>query len=240
MSILSDVWSDVRSLFFVPRCAVCHTPLVAGEERICTLCRVTAPLTGYWREADNPVLERCRDLMPIHRASAFLFFSHGSGWRDLIHGFKYRGSWPLARMMGEWYGRALAESGLYDDVDVVIPLPLHPLKRCLRGYNQSEYIAEGIASRLGVGVDRHSVCRRRYTASQARKARRERAANVEGAFRVVAPGALAGRHILLVDDVMTTGSTLMACAEAIAKRVPDCRISIAALAVSRRELGVKD
>ena len=205
MSILNDLVRDVASLLFPPRCAVCGEPLARGERTVCTLCRATAPLTGYWREADNPVVRRC--------------------W---------------AREMGAWYGRYLRESGLYDDVEVVVPLPLHPFKRCRRGYNQSEYIAEGIAAQLGVEVDRRSVSRVRNTASQALKLRRERAGNVEDAFAVCRPERLAGRHVLLVDDVMTTGSTLLSCASAILRDAPGCRISIAALAVSQRELGVKE
>lgn len=240
MSILSDTWSDLCSLIFPPRCAVCGEPLARGERTVCTLCRAMAPLTGYWRQADNPVARKCWGLVPVHRASGFLFFAHGSGWRRLIHSFKYRGAWRTARDMGAWYGACLHESGLYDDVDVVVPLPLHPFKRIRRGYNQSEYIAEGIAGQLGVGVDRRSVHRRRNTASQALKPRRERARNVENAFTVRSPERLAGRHVLLVDDVMTTGSTLLSCSAEILRAVPDCRVSIAALAVSRRELGVKE
>ena len=239
MSILSDLFRDMVSLLYPRRCAVCGEPLSPGERMLCTLCRTTAPLTGYWREADNPVARKCWGVVPVEHASGFLFFVHSSGWRLLIHGFKYRGAWRTARAMGEWYGRCLSESGLYDDIDVVVPLPLHPFKRCRRGYNQSEYIAEGIAAQLGVALERRCVYRRRNTASQALKPRRERARNVEGAFAVRHAERLAGRHILLVDDVMTTGSTLLSCAGEILRAVPDCRISLAALAVSRRELGVK-
>ena len=240
MSILSELVRDVMSLLFPARCAVCGEPLVRGEHTICTLCRAMAPLTGYWREADNPVVRKCWGLVPVQQASGFLFFAHASGWRQLIHGFKYRGAWRSACVMGEWYGRCLKESALYDDVEVVVPLPLHPFKRCRRGYNQSEYIAEGIAAQLGVEVDRRSVRRKRNTASQALKPRRERAHNVENAFAVRHPERLAGRHILLVDDVMTTGSTLLSCAGEILRTIPDCRISIAVLAVSQRELGIKE
>ncbi len=240
MSILNDWWHDLAALFFPPHCAVCGEPLAEGERTVCTLCRAMAPLTGFWREADNPVFRKCWGLVPVERASGFLYFVAGSGWRRLIHGFKYRGAWRTAREMGAWYGACLKEGGWYDDVDGVVPLPLHPLQRWRRGYNQSEYIAEGIAARLGVGVDRRSVRRRRNTASQALKPRRERAANVENAFVVKSPERLAGRHVLLVDDVMTTGSTLLSCAGEILRAVPDCRVSIAALAVSRRELGVKE
>ncbi|WP_418991011.1 ComF family protein [Alistipes sp.] len=239
MSILNELMADVAALFVPPRCPVCGEPLLMGERAVCSFCRATAPLTGFWREADNPVASKFWGLVPVYRASGFLYYLHGSGWRQLIHGFKYRGAWRTARAMGEWYGRCLAESGLYDDVDVVVPLPLHPLKRCRRGYNQSEYIAEGIAAQLGVEVDRRSVRRKRNTASQALKPRRERARNVEDAFAVRHPDRLEGRHVLLVDDVMTTGSTLAACASAILQAAPGCRVSVAALAVSRRELGVK-
>ena len=215
MSILSSLLRDVAALFFPPRCPVCGRMLAQGEHTVCTLCRATAPLTGL------------------------LYYVHGSGWRELIRGFKYRGAWRTARAMGEWYGRCLKESGLYDDVEVVVPLPLHPVKRCRRGYNQSEYIAEGIAAQLGVEVDRRSVRRKRNTESQALKARRDRARNVEDAFAVGRPGRLAGRHVLLVDDVFTTGSTMLSCAGEILRSAPGCRISIAALAVSRHALGEK-
>lgn len=236
MSILNDL----LALFVPERCAVCGDRLLEGEHAVCTVCRASAPFTGFWAEEDNPVLRHCRNFLPVCHASGFLFYRHGSGWRDLIHDFKYHGRWTLARSMGAWYGRKLREGGLYADVDLVVPLPLHPFKRCWRGYNQSEYLAEGIAGQLGVKVDRTHVVRLRNTPSQALRSRRERESNVEGAFGVRKAGALAGRHILLVDDVFTTGSTLLACASAVLAAVPDCRVSIAALAVSRHEIGLRD
>lgn len=240
MSIRSEWLRPLVRLLFPERCAVCGGPLSAGEEQICTLCRVTAPFTRYAAEPLNPVLRRCTELLPVTQASAFLFFRQGSGWQRLIHGFKYRGRWRTARLLGEWYGRELRQSGLYADVDAVVPLPLHPFKRIRRGYNQSEFIAEGIAAQLGVPLDRTSVFRSRNTAEQALRTHRERAANVAGAFSVRHPERLAGRHLLLVDDVMTTGSTLLTCAEAMLQAAPDCRISIAALAVVRHGIGVKE
>ena len=179
-------------------------------------------------------------MVPVVQASGFLFFVHGSGWRQLIHGFKYRGSWRTAREMGEWYGRYLSESGLYADVECVVPLPLHPFKRCRRGYNQSEYIAEGIAAQLGVPVERRrSVYRRRNTASQARKSHRERPGMSKGPLRFRHPERLAGRHLLLVDDVMTTGATLLSCADEILRSVPTAGSVWRRWRSSQRELGVK-
>ena len=147
MSILNDLVRDVASLLFPPRCAVCGEPLARGERTVCTLCRATAPLTGYWREADNPVVRRCWGMVPVCQASGFLqpFVRAERGWRRLIHGFKYRGR-------GARPGRWACAGGICVKADLrrrgrwSSPLPLHPLCRCRRGYNQSEYIAEGLAA----------------------------------------------------------------------------------------------
>lgn len=236
MSILSDTWDDLRALFFPPRCPVCGRPLGDGMRTVCTRCRIDAPLTGYWRQFDNPLVRSFWGLLPVIHASALLFFSGGGGWRHLIHDFKYRGSWRLAREMGLWYGSELAECDWYRAVDVVIPVPLHWRKRLQRGYNQSEYLAEGIAEALGCEVDRRSVVRRRNNPSQTHHTHEERWENVAGIFEVRRPERLRGRHILLVDDVLTTRATMVSCGEAILRAVPDCRISVAVLAASKRHL----
>ena len=118
MSILSSLLRDVAALFFPPRCPVCGRMLAQGEHTVCTLCRATAPLTGFWRQADNPVLGRCRDMLPVEWASGLLYYVHGSGWRELIRGFKYRGAWRTARAMGDTYVALPADAfGPTDFVD---------------------------------------------------------------------------------------------------------------------------
>ncbi len=238
MSILNSWWRDLVALLFPPVCPVCGARLESYEGSICTLCRIAAPLTYYWRAYENPVKEKLCSLVPVEQASAMLFFVRGSGWQRLIHAFKYHHRYALARDLGRWYGRLLRESGLYDEVDAIVPLPLHPLKRIRRGYNQADYIAEGIAEELDRPILRGVLVRRRNTLSQARTPRRERAANVEGAFKVRDSRPFADRHLLLVDDVVTTGSTLTAAIEAILAVRPEARISVAVLAASRKELGV--
>lgn len=232
MSILSDWWSDLKALFFPPYCPVCGERMGERALTICTRCRMEAPLTGYTHQFDNPLCRTFWGEIPFVHASALLFFSGSSGWRRLIHDFKYHGHWQLAGEMGRWYGAELRDGGLLADVDVVIAIPLHPLKRLKRGYNQSEFLAEGIARELGIEVDHRAIRRHRNNQSQTRQSRHERWENVAEVFSVRHPERLKGRHILLVDDVLTTGATLISCGEAILKAVPDCRLSFAALAAS--------
>lgn len=221
---------DIASLFFPPRCAACGKPLPDGETFLCNYCRWQIPLTRHWERDDNPLAERLRAHVPVVRAAAFYFFSHESPFRDLIHDFKYRGQWLSARRMGEWFGAEI--SPFYIDIDVVVPVPLHLRKRLSRGYNQSEHIARGIAAALSKPVDTRAVMRTTHTRSQATRTGAERWDNVSGIFRVRRPAALAGRHVLLVDDVLTTGATILSLADAIMRAVPDCRVSIATLAAT--------
>ena len=234
MSILNDI----KGLFLPPVCTVCGGELHEGEGAFCMMCRTLAPQTGFWRRADNPLAERLRNEFPVVQASAFLWFVAGSPWQRAIHGFKYYNRWRTARDLGAWYGGNLADSGLYGSVDCIVPVPLHTRRLLARGYNQAAYIAEGIASRMGVPVEDRAVSRLRNNPSQTTRSSAGRWENVRDLFAVARPGALAGRHVLLVDDVVTTGSTLLSCTEALLRAVPDCRVSIAALAVSRRHFGL--
>lgn len=238
MSILSELVADLRSLFYPECCAVCGDELRDGNRGICTWCRSDIPLTRFWETADNPLARRFWGELPVVHASAFFYYVEQSGWRRLIHRFKYGGAWWLARDMGRWYGSYLAACGNYRDIDTVIPVPLHWRKRIRRGYNQSEYLAEGIAGELGIGVDRRTLFRRVNNPSQTRQHEDDRWNNVAGIFAVRRPERIAGRHILLVDDVLTTGATILACAEALRAAAPDCRISIAVLAVPAHRMGL--
>lgn len=235
-ALLSDAAGSIGALFYAPRCPVCGEPLGEGMRTFCTRCRAEAPLTGYWRMFDNPLVESFWGLLPVVHASALLFFAGNSGWRRVIHDFKYRGRWRLAREAGHWLGGELAAAPWYGDVDAVVPVPLHWIKRLRRGYNQSEYIAEGIAAELGCPVDRRSVVRRRNNPPQVERTTGERWSNVEELFAVRRPERLRGKHILLVDDVLTTRATMVSCGEAILRAVPDCRISVAVVAAAKHRL----
>lgn len=168
----------------------------------------------------------------MEQASSYILFTEGSPWRTLIHRFKYGGKWRLGYDIGKMYGMSLAESALYRDVECVVPIPLHYRKRLHRGYNQSQYIADGIAESMGIEVVADAIRRVRNNPSQALRRAQDRWDNVEGIFKLTKPDKLRNRHILLVDDVLTTGATLVSCIAAIREALPDCRISVATLAVS--------
>lgn len=227
---------DLHDLLFPPVCPVCGGAMGEGAEIVCTRCRLEMPLTGFVGQIDNPMTRRLWGLVPVVHAAALFYYIEGSDFRRLVHDFKYYGRWSLARSMGEWLGSEMEHSGMYASIERIIPVPLHFLRRLRRGYNQAEYLADGIGSVLGVPVDRHVLYRRSCNPSQTRRTKEERWENVRGRFAVRHSEWLAGRHILLVDDVFTTGATLCACAEAILAAAPDCRISMATLAVSKHEI----
>ncbi len=239
-NFLTDIATDVKNLFLPPVCPVCGGTLRDDEGTFCLLCRATVPQTNFWHHADNPVSHRLRDMIPIRHASSFIWFVQGSKWQEAIHSFKYRERWRTAYEMGRWFGSELSRSMFYATVDCVIPVPLHLRRKLKRGYNQCDYIAQGISDGLSSGAEAlsHTIRRTRHNTTQTALDSQERWTNVHDLFAVRKPESLAGKHILLVDDVITTGSTLVSCADAILRSVPDCHISIATLAASSRHFGL--
>ena len=244
MSIFSDisnVFVDVASLFLPRTCLACGRVLLEKEGCVCLSCRYNIPLTGFAKRRDNPIKSLFDNMIPVEAATAMFWFVGGTEWQHIIHNFKYYGRWFFAHKMGEWLGEELSESGNFDDIDVIVPIPLHFRRRLKRGYNQSEQLALGVGRRMGIECDFRSVCRRRYNDSQTSKVdSTERWDNVEAIFEVRRAERLRGRHILIVDDVLTTGATISSCATAIIKACEgDVRISVATLAVSRRIVNAK-
>ena len=238
MSIFYDiaiVLRDVASLFLPRTCLACGRVLLENERCICLACRYNMPITDFARRSDNVVKQLFDNMLPVEAAMAMYWFVADTEWQHIIHNFKYRGRWFFAQKMGEWLGEELRESGNFEGIDLIIPIPLHYRRRLIRGYNQSEQLALGVGRKMGVKCDFRSVRRRSYNESQTSKSRSERWDNVEEIFEVRDANKLRGRHILLVDDVLTTGATISSCAMAILRACDgDVRISIATLAVSKR------
>jgi ComF family protein len=233
MSYLYDMWDDFISLLFPRLCYACGSHLLRNENLICTQCYISIPRTNYHLTSENPVAQlfwgRCR----ISKAAAFSFYSKGSRIRKLIHKLKYEGVKEIGYELGRIYGLALMNSGFTDDMDIIIPVPLHHSKQRKRGFNQSEYISRGVAEVTGLQLDIRTLVRIRASDTQTKRSRYERWENVEGIFAITDSQRIEGKHILLVDDVITTGSTLDACATELLK-IGNVKVSIVAIAVSVR------
>lgn len=220
------------SLLFPRCCVVCGSPLSRGEECLCTCCNINLPRAGFHLRKDNPVECLFWGRIPgLKRASSFLFYRKGSDSRRILHLLKYGGYKELGEVMGRYMAAELSSGGFFDGVDMIIPVPLHRKKQKLRGYNQSEWIARGIASVTGIPLCAECMIREKNTETQTRKSTFERWENVEGIFRLCDTVHFEGKHVLLVDDVLTTGATTVACASAFA-RVSGIRISVLTLAVA--------
>ena len=220
------------SLLFPRCCVVCGSPLSRGEECLCTCCNINLPGTGFHLRKDNPLECLFWGRIPgLKRASSFLFYRKGSDFRRILHLLKYGGYKELGEVMGRYMAAELSSGGFFDGVDMIIPVPLHRKKQKLRGYNQSEWIARGIASVTGIPLCAECMIREKNTETQTRKSTFERWENVEGIFRLCDTVHFEGKHVLLVDDVLTTGATTVACASAFAG-VSGIRISVLTLAVA--------
>lgn len=229
-AVIFEILRGFAGLFWPNVCLCCSTGLVRGEKYVCGHCMYDLPTTGFHRYHDNPVAQAFWGRVPVEYATAVYFFRKGNNIQKLVHQVKYHDQMKLGIMLGREMGKVLIDSS-FNEVDVVVPVPLHRRKYRRRGYNQSECIARGVAEILGKPLDTHTLIRRIHTASQTRKKRLDRWKNVETAFGLATPDAFAGRHVLLIDDVVTTGATLEACMQVILT-APETKVSVATLAVT--------
>lgn len=228
-SVLQESADDLLWLIFPELCAACGKSLAMNERCICTPCRFHLPRTRFHLVPDNPVAKHFWGKVKIEAASGYYYFSKGERVQQLIHQLKYKGRKDVGLFTGELYGYDLLNTSPYEDAEVVVPVPLHPAKLKKRGYNQSDFFAEGIASAMGIKFGPKVLRKTEATETQTRKHRYERYENVNRGFAVNQPQSIAGKHVLLVDDVVTTGATLIACAEVLLE-IPGVRVSIGALA----------
>jgi len=223
--------NDFIRLFFPRTCVACGTPLVDGEQHLCTACLLKLPEVQTANDNANFVERRFMGRIPIRHATALLLFQQKTASQSILHQIKYNGNEQLAILMGRQLGTKIATCGLFDDVDLLVPVPLHPRKERHRGYNQSERLCQGIAQTFPRPIAKGNLMRTHHTESQTHKNRIERLENMKDVFAVADPDALQGKHLLLVDDVITTGATTEACWVALST-IKGLSISIAALAVS--------
>jgi len=219
----------LTELIFPRLCVACGDKLIEQEQWICLDCLHHIPRTNFHLEPENPLAQMFYGRVRIEFATSFFYFSKGSKYQSLVYNLKYKGMKELGAEMGKQFGIDLLQSVDFSSVDLICPVPLHPKKEKKRGYNQSWWIAQGMAWQMQKPLSIGNLIRVTSTESQTLKNRFERWQNVEGIFDLTNPEAFCGKHILLVDDVVTTGSTIEACAQAILSKT-DARVSIATLA----------
>lgn len=212
-------------------CLICGENLLKNEEQICLNCLNEIPRTNFHNQLNNPIEKRFWGKVRVEHASSFFFFTKGSPFQKLLHELKYKQNKEIGHIMGKYAAIDLLSNANYESINLIVPIPLHPKKMAKRGYNQSELICNGISQVFNKPVHTQSLVRTTNTNTQTRKSVFERYKNTEGIFDVVNKEVFKHKHILLVDDVLTTGSTLEAAIVAL-QQCEGVKISVFTLAVA--------
>jgi len=214
------MFNDLLALLFPESCYACDGAMARGEKYICTKCNVKLPYTDFHVHGAtelNPLQRRFWGKVPVRFAFAYLYFVPKGRVQRLLHRLKYKGAQELGEHLGQRYGSLLSDHQYNQQFDLIVPVPLHKYKLRRRGYNQSDTFAKGLAEAMQVPWSSNTLARLLDTATQTKKNRLDRWQNVEQVFGVARPEQVQGKRILVVDDVMTTGATLEACAVELLK-----------------------
>lgn len=222
---------DLSRMLFPVCCEVCGEALVEGERVVCMSCDMRMPRCDFHLHADNELAMRFAAAKILRVASMFPYLRDNEFAR-LIQKAKYNHRPDIDRHLGEKFARELMPSGFFTGIDMLVPVPMHFWKQARRGYNQAYEIARGVEAATGIQVADNLVAHRAHS-TQTRKTAAERQENSRGRFKVCYPEELSGRHLLLIDDVITTGATILACADTLRAAVPSVTISALSLAATR-------
>lgn len=225
-----EILGDIFSFFFPELCVACGELLTSQEKVLCTSCFYHIPRTDFHKFTDNPVAQLFWGRVKLEYATSWFYYFKGSTYQSLIHKLKYNGRTDIGLELGKAFASEILGTEI-SKVDYLIPVPLHPIKLRRRGYNQSEIIASGMSVILQKEVLTNVLIRSSFTDSQTRKSRFDRFVNMEGKFVALKNAPLENKHILLVDDIVTTGSTIESCALALSGLYL-VRISVATLGVA--------
>lgn len=215
MTAFHSALNHLTALLYPNLCLACSENLPTRHEIICLSCQLHLPKTNFHLQKENPFMDRFWGKIALESGASLYHFVKGGRVQELLHQLKYEGKRKIGLQLGEWYGRQLLESPLFNTVDFIVPVPLHPRKERLRGYNQSDLFAQGLSETMQKPWLKDGLLRNTFTESQTQKSRAERVENVKTVFEVGNAKKIAGKHILLVDDVMTTGATLEVCGSKI-------------------------
>ena len=229
MKLSRSYLADFVGLLFPQLCPACGESLMANEQVICTSCQYSLPLTNFHLQPDNIVARQFWGKVNLQAAYALYYFTKGGKVQNLVHHLKYKGMQQIGHAVGNIAGGQLVKNDVFYSADVIIPVPLHKKRLKQRGYNQSTCFAEGLAQKLNATVEDNNLVRVTATETQTHKSRFARFENMQEVFTVKNPERLANKHILLVDDIITTGSTLEACGAELLK-IKGLKLSVAAIA----------
>lgn len=232
MALFNLIKDSLSDLLFPPACLCCGRPLVVEEKLLCLACVQSLPKTNFHQMQENPVLEKFKGRLSVNRATSFMYFTKKGKLQNLIHQLKYKGKPEIGVFLGALFAEDLARSEWLDSVDYILPVPIHRKKRRVRGYNQAAMIAKGISQYTDLPIlPKQTLIRIKHTESQTQKHGLDRLNNVKGVFSLKQAPILKGEHVLIVDDVLTTGATLESCALEVLKGHPSA-ISLATLAIA--------
>ncbi|MFT3794340.1 ComF family protein [Flavobacterium sp.] len=226
------MFTSLIHLFFPPVCAGCDSLLLVSENAICSRCRHEVPQTGHHLIPQNEAFKKFYGKVDVVFAAAFLYYHKKGIVQELIHQLKYKGMEEIGAALGHWYGADLKTIGALQSVDAIIPVPLHPKKLRQRGYNQVSRFGLALSENLGKPLNQNILIRKVYSKTQTKKNLLGRSElGTKEIFDVVFSEQDHHLHFLLIDDVLTTGSTLESCSKALLK-IPGARISIVCMALS--------
>ncbi len=225
---LKEIKDSFFHLIFPHVCNGCGSDIINEESMLCARCIAEMPETNFELHVNNPVEKIFWGRLPLVSATAHYYFTKESLMQHLMHQLKYKGNKELGKQLGRLMGNDLRQSNRFNNVDALIPLPLFPAKEKKRGYNQATVLCEGIAEIMNAEILKNVIVRIQHTETQTKKGRMERWQNMEGKFELVNRAKIQNKHVLLIDDVVTTGSTLEACGQELLKAV-NVKLSIATL-----------
>jgi ComF family protein len=225
------MFHDFLNLLYPKLCHACESSLKSNENILCTSCLHSLPVADHHLEKDNPVEKIFYGRIPVENATALLLFEKKGMVQKLIHNLKYRGHEEIGIFLGAWLGSELKQIPEWQEISMVIPVPLHKKKLKIRGYNQVTAFGQELAKALEVPYRDDILLKVNATQTQTLKKRLARWGSIDETFIVDATSSLENAHILLVDDLVTTGATLEACAQKLLK-IPQLKISIATMAVT--------
>ena len=233
MISIKEIRNSFLHVLFPHVCSGCGSDIINEESSLCMRCMAEMPETNFHLYADNPVEKIFWGRLPLASATAQYYFSKESLMQHLMHQLKYKGNKDLGRQLGRLIGNDLVQTDRFNHVDALIPLPLFPAKEKRRGYNQATVLCEGMAEVMGSEILKDVIVRNQHTETQTKKGRMERWQNMEGRFELVQPGKIQDKHVLLVDDIITTGATLEACGQELS-HANNVKLSIAAYCYTSR------